>query len=64
MAIIVIGIIVKNTYKIQRYRRVKEMAHTDMSRREIMSHYRPLIFTGLAIQIIGFIVCIIALKNC
>ena len=61
IAIFIIGVIVRNIYKIRYYNDAKENAHTDLQRQEIKSFYRPKIFIGLGIEVLGVIVIFLSL---
>lgn len=57
MAIFGIGLVIRNIFKFRYYRDFTKNAHTDLQKQELKSRYRPLIFTGLGIEIVG---CLIA----
>lgn len=55
--IFIIGVLVRIIVRFKYYNDYKTNAHTDMQRSEMKAKYRPMIFTGLAIETVG---CIIA----
>ncbi len=55
IVIFIIGVIVRNIFKIKCYNDLRANAHTDMEQQEIKARYRPKIFIGLGIEILGVI---------
>lgn len=61
IAIFIIGVIIRNIFKIRYYNDAKANAHTDLHRQEIKSAYRPKIFIGLCAEVVGVIVIFLSL---
>lgn len=61
IAVFGIGMIVRYVFKVRYYKDYTAHAHTDLQCQEIRSRYRPLIFIGTGIQLLGCIISIIAL---
>lgn len=56
IAVFILGIIVRNIFKFKYYHACKERAHTDIQRRELSAKYRPLIFAGLGLEVLGCVI--------
>ena len=61
VAIFIIGVIIRNIFKIRYYNDTKAIAHTDLQRQEIKAAYRPKIFIGLGVEVIGVIIIFLSL---
>ena len=61
IAIFIIGVIVRNIFKIRYYNDAKANAHTDLQRQEIKAVYRPKIFIGLGVEVLGVIIIFLSL---
>lgn len=59
IAVFIAGVIVRNYYKIKYYHDYKKNAHTYIQQQEMRSRYRPYIFIGLSLELIGCIISII-----
>lgn len=60
--IFAIGVVIRNVFKIQMYREYnKAKGMTEIRKKELNAHYRPLIFIGLGIETAGVILEIIYL---
>ncbi len=59
IAVFVIGFVLRYVFKFQYYRDYRDNARTEMQRQEMKAKYRKLIFIGLAVEVIGCIICII-----
>lgn len=55
------GVAVRYIYKYRYYRDYKDTAHTDLQRRGLKDLYRPKIFIGLVLQLIGCVISIISI---
>lgn len=55
IAVFSAGVIVRVIFKVRYYRDYKNNAHTDRQRDEIRSKYRPLIFIGLGLEVLGLV---------
>lgn len=61
IVIFFIGVIIRYIFKYKMYRDFTGKARTDVQRKEINDQYRPKIYAGLAIEIIGVIVGIFSI---
>lgn len=61
VAIFIIGVIIRNIFKIRYYNDAKASAHTDLQRQELKAAYRPKIFIGLGVEVIGVIIIFLSL---
>lgn len=58
--VFVLGVIVRYIFKFNYYRAYKNGAQTDTQRNNLSTKYRPLIFIGLGIEILGCILSFIS----
>ena len=59
IAIFIIGVVIRNIFKIKCYKDVRANAHTDMQQQEIKASYRPKIFIGLSVESLGVIIILL-----
>lgn len=61
IAIFFIGLIIRYIFKYKMYRDFTAKARTDVQKKEINDQYRPKIYVGLAIEVIGVIIGILSI---
>ncbi|MDE5658946.1 MAG: hypothetical protein K2J66_04430 [Muribaculaceae bacterium] len=60
IVVFAIGLIVRYIFKYRYYRDYKANGHTPLKKQELKAHYRPLIFIGLGIEVLGCLITVIA----
>lgn len=60
-AVFFAGIIWRHFFKLKYYKDYSDSPRLESHRKELSAHYRPKIFTGLAIQIVGCILIFISI---
>ncbi len=60
--VFLVGLATRIFFKYRYYRDYTREGRTDTMKKEIKSRYRPMIFTGLAIEIVGVILAVIGLR--
>ncbi|MCM1483966.1 MAG: hypothetical protein NC043_06495 [Muribaculaceae bacterium] len=61
IAVCVVGVLIRNFYRIKYIIDYKSNARTPMGAQEMRQKYRPLIFVGLAVQIAGVVIACLSL---
>lgn len=59
--IFAVGVVIRVLIRFKYYNDYKANAHTDAQKEEMRSKYRPLIFIGLGIEVIGCIISVISI---
>lgn len=54
------GVIVRNYYKIKYYHDYKKNAHTYIQQQDMRARYRPYIYIGLGLELVGCIISMIS----
>lgn len=60
--IFICGLIVRYIYKFRYYNDYKDKARTTVQKQEIREKYRPMIFAGVVIEVIGCVVLLLAIS--
>ncbi len=61
IVVFLIGVFVRNFFKIRYYREQRSSGRTEIKAAEIKAKYRPLWFLGIGIQIVGVVISGISL---